>query len=976
MDRDFLSNFTYYYFQFMYNEVADFYTLYNFTFDYFTVLFNYFPEHVICYTDHVSHAEFSCRSELSIPVISSTRSKTKRLYRRYKIRRQLKCIKTSQERCNSNPPSVLLCNARSINNKLDELVLLLTSAQPDLVLLTETWLSSHQNEDTVSVSGYNCFVRNRASRPGGGVAILCNETYRTKRRSDLEDEHNESLWVEICFNRPLLGFGKALVCVVYHPPDANRFQLSSHFMDALEIIHSRVDAPLLIIGGDFNRVSVEALSSLTQIVTQPTRGEATLDLLYTNLAFAYNSDCVSILPPLGLSDHNIVFVVPHNHLTHANSGNYSIALRHRSLSNERSFELYLCFLDWSCLNEVQDIQTLFDLFYTVLNFGLDSFLPHKTYRFSNLNKPWFNAKLKDIHSAKQKSFSAVGGMFHGKSCREWSCLLNSEIKKAKKAYLANACTSSKTFWKAVNSILNRGNPSPSPAALDEESLSQFGTNNVAEAFSRLYASKWTESRISDVVFDVSSPPVLTVFQTFMLLERSPNRSTAGPDGLPSWILKKFSHLLAEPLTLLFNRVLSAGEMPSQWKLQKVNPIPKVPKPKSLGEYRPIAISSSLCKCLERFVCSSLNSHLGPSFDPNQFGFRKQSSCTVAMISMLHQWLSAVDSGGDVRVLFLDFSAAFDKVPHHIILDKLNALNVPDWIVGFCVAFLRDRRQFVTFCDSKSQSVTVASGVPQGSVIGPTLFCIAASDFPLVPNCSIAKYADDTTVWACSKNTDNPLQQYCLQISDWCCQNSMQLNARKSAEMLISLRKEQRLPPLILNGEPVPLVNEFKLLGVHFNSKLSWQTNTSKIIAKASKALFLLRRFRSFGASSDVMCKLYNSFFLPHLEYASPVWDGLLTKRDADALEKVNQRALSICSIDCGPEQSLSSRRSAARMKLFNQARNTETHLLHSVIPKPLSHGRVTRSSAAGALSVPRARTELFKKSFILKSTTQYNAGLR
>ena len=332
----------------------------------------------------------------------------------------------------------------------------------------------------------------------------------------------------------------------------------------------------------------------------------------------------------------------------------------------------------------------------------------------------------------------------------------------------------------------------------------------------------------------------------------------------------------------------------------------------------------------------------------------------------------MDDREDVQVLFLDFSAAFDKVPHSVILEKMQQLKVPTWITKFCQSFLNNRRQYIELNDgSKSPTVLVKSGVPQGSIIGPILFCIATSDFPVVPNCSVAKYADDTTVWTTlNSKSPNLLQRYCQDISVWCRINSMQLNATKSATMIISLKRGINCDPLLLDGQPVPCVNNFKLLGLQFQNNLSWSLNTEVIVGKASRAMFLLKRFKSFGASVAVMKKLYFCFFLPAVEYASPVWDGNLTQKDATDLESLNKHALKICCIDSG--ETLSDRRKMASLKLFKIALNQPSHLLHSKIPKAISHGRNTRRAAAGALAVPRTRTELFKRSFINQTSRYYN----
>ena len=922
----------------------------------------------------------SLRSELkSIGIIKQKRNfQNRHFYPKKKISSPVSSTKfTSNPRRSSTLPTLLVCNCRSIINKFDDFEMTLLSQKPDFALISETWLSSNIPDLSTNVDGYHCIRKDRIGRPGGGVALYFKKNLHVTRIPTIEDDNCESIWIEHVFADPILGFGKCIVCSLYHPPNADRRFLADHLQHGLETVYSSNSTPLIFIGGDFNRASFPALKSLKQIVLKPTRGDVTLDCIYTNLDCVYNNDCITILPPIGNSDHNTIYVESMNHVSHSMFEKRTVELRHRTPSNEWSFGCYLSHINWYYLLNLADAQIFSDIFYDVFNFGFDAFVPTKMYTFYRFSKPWFNARLKDIHSSKRKAFHSPSKVFRGLHFSEWNRRFKVEVDTAKKTYLAKSCNTPKDFWRAVGSLMGIPKTQTFPSYLIDDAIRSYSTDNLAEAFSSLFQSKWTDNH--DILIDQHQgaphlTPSLSDAATFKLLNDMPTKATCGPDGIPSWVLKKYAFLLSLPVSALFNRTLMTADIPNQWRVQRVSPIPKVSKPKLLKDYRPIAVSSSLGKSLERFVKSSLLEHLGRSFDKSQFGFRRGSSCTVALISTIHQWLLSLEKSKDIHALFLDFSAAFDSIPHSVILQKMQNLAVPDWLLAFTKAFLTNRTQFVQTDDIKSTSKYVQSGVPQGSILSPTLFAIAVHDFPVGDGISICKYADDMTLWSDATDAATNFSDFCETVVSWCDKNSLKLNASKSAEMYISLGLPKAREPLVILNQVVPLVKQVKFLGVLIRDNLTWGPNIEHLVNKASQSLFLLRRFRSFGADEQHLQRVYNAFFLPCVEYGSPVWDGGITQFDSNRLESLNRRARMICGFP--NEVTLQERRTKLRLSLFNKALSDPYHLIHPLIPRPIQHTRRTRLASSGALEVPRARLVRFRKSFILNTTLDYNTSLQ
>ena len=223
---------------------------------------------------------------------------------------------------------------------------------------------------------------------------------------------------------------------------------------------------------------------------------------------------------------------------------------------------------------------------------------------------------------------------------------------------------------------------------------------------------------------------ITRSNVFNTLQQLDTTKAPGPDRIHNIVLKSCASSLCNPLTTLFQRSLSEGVLPSEWKLAEVTAIYKHKGNRNdPNNYRPISLTSSICKIMERIVNNALLKHLTTNnlITANQFGFLPKHSTTDQLAYLLHELHQSISQKKITIACFLDLAAAFDTVPHAAILHKLPSYGIRGHLLRWIANFLKDRNQFVSINGHHSPTSPVRSGVPQGSVVAPTLFIIFMND---------------------------------------------------------------------------------------------------------------------------------------------------------------------------------------------------------------------------------------------------------
>ncbi len=250
-------------------------------------------------------------------------------------------------------------------------------------------------------------------------------------------------------------------------------------------------------------------------------------------------------------------------------------------------------------------------------------------------------------------------------------------------------------------------------------------------------------------------------------------------------------------------------------------------------------------------------------DPLQFAYRPNRSTDDAISQVLHSSLTHIDSknGNYVRLLFIDYSSAFNTIVPTKLSDKLTDLGLNTSLCDWIQDFLTARPQVVKVGQFTSNSITLNIGAPQGCVLSPLLYSLYTHDcVSSHSSTSIVKCADDTVVLGLINNDDKAAYlDEVERLTSWCQDNCLSLNVSKTKELIVDFRKRQQQPytPLMISGTPVERVSSFKYLGVNISDDLTWTTHIQTQVKKARQRLYHLRQLRKFRVSPAILKTFYS-----------------------------------------------------------------------------------------------------------------------
>ncbi len=460
------------------------------------------------------------------------------------------------------------------------------------------------------------------------------------------------------------------------------------------------------------------------------------------------------------------------------------------------------------------------------------------------------------------------------------------------------------------------------------------------------------------------------------MKKLKRRKASITGAITNELLIELADVLAAPVASLINSSIRSGIVPQQWKSSRVTLVPKVSPVTSLeNDFRPISITCPISGVAEKIVAQYFDKHFEPYQDIDQYGLTKGTSTVLAIVKLCHIICCASEECSNfTRVLFVDFSKAFDSINHTLLYNKFVECNFPVWLTTWSLAFLNNRSQFVKAGEVISTCLVTDAGAPQGTRAGGNDFKLMINDLSIDEHC--IKYVDDVSLATVSPDPyDQCMQKSFDNLVDWSVNNNLKINNKKTKEMIVHFGKQfhiSTVPNLSNKDAVIDKVNEFKFLGVILRDDLNWCSHVAYIIAKASKRIYVISLLSRYKVSVVDLISIYCSIVRSVLEYAMPVWHVGLSKAQSCDIERVQKRCLRIIfpllsykeALHISGLERLSARREKASHDLFVQIKHPSHPLNNLFIPKckPVD-GISTRDSYP--FLVPRAKTNRLSKSFIV-----------
>ena len=724
---------------------------------------------------------------------------------------------------------------------------------------------------------------------------------------------DELLWLEIA-----TSVGPVIFGVFYRPPA----QGINNLVALNNCLMSIAQYPVILCG-DFNLPSINwsltfpTVSSpaanllcdlvrdnyLHQMVVDPTRNQNLLDLVFTNQPDIVEG--VQVIDNLPLTDHDAVqftlnVVIP------------SQSRCKRLLYNYKKADLsLLCdtlhHVPWNIIEGTDDIEESWQLFKDLFMSAINVSIPRVQWRRKKL-KHWFSYQTIHLIRQKRQLYLRIKSFTNPSSVlllkyRSVSNRVRRLTRLDTTQYTEHICQqyfgNPKKFWSWVNSSKGKCNPIPTLTHNGELVIDDADKANL---FNRYFYSVFTQEDLSSfdslglflkhqssIISSVDFSPTI-VCDYLHTLDVS---KACGPDLIPAFLLKCCAEVISSPLSYLFNRSMNTGTLPRDWVCANVVPIFKRDDRHISSNYRPISLTSIVVKTMERIIHSKLTTVLESHnlISTHQFGFRRNHSTTHLLLEAVHDWAKVLECRDSCHCLYLDFAKAFDSVPHYRLLLKLQSLGISGQLLRWINCFLTTRSQRVVINGQYSEWLPVASGVPQGSILGPLLFILYVDDVrQVVKHSSIKLFADDISLYSQVSCYDDclQLQSDLSSIYQWSLRWQLQLNPRKCEAINISNKRSSINIDYYIGSHLVSWSQKVKYLGIIINSKLKWNDHCQYVVSKATKCLNRLRR-AMYGCTQAAKISAYKALVRPYFDYACTVWTPY-TAHDIDLLESVQHRA--------------------------------------------------------------------------------------
>ena len=821
-------------------------------------------------------------------------------------------------------------NIGSLNAHNAEFYTVFSDNQIDIINVSESWLKDNTDPKIFTLDGYNIIRQDRhTATSGGGLISYVANKYKINTNKYAHLNTNNKDFEMLIYDIELPRSRPMVIISCYKPPHIKYDIANEKLSTAIDNINNNVELFLI---GDLNvdyklkhghRYSkvknFENKNLLKQYINSTTRpkekSSTAIDHIYSN-----SNNILSIGTLLWKpADHLATFIIrkPEKIVKESEM----ILSRRASDFDEYAISIKFENENWDEFYESKCVNRKWAIMRILISKVINMECPVREFRRTINREKWVTDELLTLLDLRDTS---VKKAIRTNRDSDWDVAkkLRKEtrihVDKARNDYIKNVLKEHekdpRKFWRTLTPKINNKKLKINS---DAEKLTNMASKNLAVKFNEFFCNigKNLDNKLE--VYNKNTHPfnqaprkTIPIFNFTRVTENdvmkiinklSIHKGSEIPD-ISTFFLKGSFQILVNQMTDIINTSLETGKIPDEWKIGRLQPIYKGEGSKEeAGNYRPITLLPLPGKILERVVNTQVRSFLERNdlYAKNQFGFRSNLSTADAIETVTREIIINQNIGRHVSATFLDLRKAFDVVNHEILLNKLKwQYNFDEKVINWFKNYLSNRQQYTKINEAKSPLENINCGVPQGSILGPTLFTLYINDLENVFTASkVYLYADDTVILNFHEDIDSLTNCVNRELSfyhNWLLYNRLTVNPKKSNVVLFKgygQRINCRLKPITLGKDVLSYVQSYKYLGIWIDAKLRFDIHIKKILKDVSFRLSRLFRIRN-TITENIALRIYKVMVLPLIDYGDIIYlTG--TKTSIKKLDVLQKKALRI-----------------------------------------------------------------------------------